>query len=272
MATASSAFKIKCPSCEATVTIRDPNLAGKKIDCPKCKYRFVAEPPDENAEGEGSAAPAGADKAKANGTAKKSKNKPLPKADDGEGDEKKKKKKSKGLNKTLLIGGGLGVIAIAVLVIGYFAGLFDSGDSGGGNNNGGNNQSKDSPPKDAPGKDGMAKGPGGMPNPGNTKGPGGLNPNNPGGLNPGGNNPQPKQDPPVDPTKDITNMLPEDSQWVMKVNGREFIETPVGGVFFEPSGDAAGAFKRWMGFAGDDVENSCAPAASIRRGFSASSA
>ncbi len=53
MATTSS-FKQQCPSCEAMVPIRDPGLVGKKIDCPKCKYRFVVEEPvpEEGAEGE----------------------------------------------------------------------------------------------------------------------------------------------------------------------------------------------------------------------------
>src|SRR5438105_4053853 len=46
MATSTS-FKQQCPSCEAMVPIRDPGLIGRKIDCPKCKYRFVVEEPAE---------------------------------------------------------------------------------------------------------------------------------------------------------------------------------------------------------------------------------
>src|SRR6187549_101122 len=42
---ASSSFKQQCPSCEAMVPIRDPGLIGRKIDCPKCKYRFLVEEP-----------------------------------------------------------------------------------------------------------------------------------------------------------------------------------------------------------------------------------
>ena len=42
-----SSFKQQCPSCEAMVPIRDPKLIGRKIDCPKCKYRFVVEEPDD---------------------------------------------------------------------------------------------------------------------------------------------------------------------------------------------------------------------------------
>ena len=41
-----TAFKQQCPSCEAMVPIRDSGLIGKKIDCPKCKYRFVVEEPE----------------------------------------------------------------------------------------------------------------------------------------------------------------------------------------------------------------------------------
>ena len=44
MVTATS-FKQQCPSCEAMVPIKDKNLIGRKIDCPKCKYRFVVELP-----------------------------------------------------------------------------------------------------------------------------------------------------------------------------------------------------------------------------------
>jgi hypothetical protein len=51
MATTAS-FKQQCPSCETWVPIRDPNLIGRKIDCPKCKYRFVVEDPGTDAEAE----------------------------------------------------------------------------------------------------------------------------------------------------------------------------------------------------------------------------
>src|SRR4051794_29683362 len=43
----SSSFKQQCPSCEAMVPIKDSTLIGKKIECPKCKYRFVVEKPAE---------------------------------------------------------------------------------------------------------------------------------------------------------------------------------------------------------------------------------
>src|SRR5437868_9810241 len=49
---AATTFKQQCPSCEAMVPIKDPNLVGKKIDCPKCKYRFVVEAAPEGSDEE----------------------------------------------------------------------------------------------------------------------------------------------------------------------------------------------------------------------------
>jgi len=40
-----SSFKVPCPSCEAQVLIKNPNLVGTKVECPKCKYRFKVEAP-----------------------------------------------------------------------------------------------------------------------------------------------------------------------------------------------------------------------------------
>ena len=82
-------FKIACPSCEAQVPVRDETLIGKKVECPKCKYRFVVEEPD-GAGGGGVATPA------------------------------KKKPAKKKSNNMLLIGGGVGALAVVVLgVVGY---------------------------------------------------------------------------------------------------------------------------------------------------------
>ena len=38
-------FKVPCPSCEADVPAKVAQI-GKKIDCPKCKYRFSVPDPD----------------------------------------------------------------------------------------------------------------------------------------------------------------------------------------------------------------------------------
>jgi len=40
-----TSFRQQCPSCEAMVPIKDASLVGTKVDCPKCKYRFVVEDP-----------------------------------------------------------------------------------------------------------------------------------------------------------------------------------------------------------------------------------
>jgi hypothetical protein len=42
-------FKQQCPSCGGQITIKNADLVGKKVDCPKCKYRFVVEAPDGDA-------------------------------------------------------------------------------------------------------------------------------------------------------------------------------------------------------------------------------
>ena len=77
MATGTS-FKQQCPSCEAMVPIRDPGLIGRKIDCPKCKYRFVVEEPaveeedaDEKPAKKGKGSTAVTDKPGAKGAAAK---------------------------------------------------------------------------------------------------------------------------------------------------------------------------------------------------------
>src|SRR6266849_318464 len=53
----SASFKQQCPSCEALVPIKDIGMVGKKIDCPKCKYRFVIEFPGEAVDPEEEEAP-----------------------------------------------------------------------------------------------------------------------------------------------------------------------------------------------------------------------
>src|SRR5581483_7721786 len=121
-------FKQQCPSCEAMVPVRDRKLIGRKIDCPKCKYRFVVEDPEAEAE-EAEEAP---DKKKGkNGVAAKSKK---GKPGKGKGDEgKPKKKAAPGSKRTLYLGLGLGVVALIVLgLVGFlmFGGSRDSGKKG----------------------------------------------------------------------------------------------------------------------------------------------
>jgi hypothetical protein len=63
----SPSFKQECPSCEAMVAIKDPSLIGKKVECAKCKYRFVVEDPVEQDESAVKAA-SGTGKKSSNGT------------------------------------------------------------------------------------------------------------------------------------------------------------------------------------------------------------
>lgn len=46
MATGTS-FKQQCPSCEAAVAVKDVGMVGKKIECPKCKDKFVVKSPSK---------------------------------------------------------------------------------------------------------------------------------------------------------------------------------------------------------------------------------
>src|SRR6516164_3339738 len=98
-------FKQQCPSCEAMVPIRDTNLIGRKIDCPKCKYRFLVEDPGEAAEPDEDEAPVSAKKGKAG---------PRRRDEDDEGDEAAK---PKGGNNKMVLGIALGAVALVVLVV-----------------------------------------------------------------------------------------------------------------------------------------------------------
>jgi hypothetical protein len=109
MATSAS-FKQQCPSCEAMVPIRDPGLIGKKIDCPKCKYRFVVEEPDVEEDDELDDAPASKSGKSAGKGVKRR----------GEADEGAEKKKSGGPSSTLVLGLGLAGVAIILLAVGGF--------------------------------------------------------------------------------------------------------------------------------------------------------
>src|SRR5438552_12634624 len=123
-----TSFKQQCPSCEAMVPIRDANLIGRKIDCPKCKYRFVVEEPSN---GDGAQEEVGGatvtTKARAKGPARTAngpaaKTAPGVKRRRGEEDdlaEQPGKQPAKANNKKMLfiIGGAIGGVAIAVLVL-----------------------------------------------------------------------------------------------------------------------------------------------------------
>jgi hypothetical protein len=114
------------------VPIRDPKLIGRKIDCPKCKYRFVVEEPvDEVEEGEEEAP---AKKGKADGiTNKKPSNGKAATApgkrrpDDDEDLDEGKAKKKQGGSGMLIVGIVLAAVAVIALAVG--AVFLFSGDS-----------------------------------------------------------------------------------------------------------------------------------------------
>ena len=231
-----SSFKQQCPSCEAWVPIRDTSLIGKKIECPKCKYRFVVtepegggeestsgpnSPQDVNKGTKGKGKPGKGDKAKANSEGKKS----------------AKGKDNKGNKQTLIIAGaGIGVLAVAVLVVvGIFVLGGDDGKPSG--SSGATSASRPSGPT------------GGAPS-GPTSGPS-MTP-------PGGNQPaagdatagQAKDEKPaVDPSlATATNLLPNDTQVVYSLHVPRFLASPIGNAAFRSaSGYQLSMFRDGLG-------------------------
>jgi DNA-directed RNA polymerase subunit M/transcription elongation factor TFIIS len=129
-----TSFKQQCPSCEAMVPIRDPKLVGRKIDCPKCKYRFVVEEPVDEVDEVEEEAPAKKGKGGSTaitkqkaGAAKAAKGPSQRRADDDQDVETKPKKKQGGSG-MLIVGIALGAVALIALAVG--AVFIFSGDSG----------------------------------------------------------------------------------------------------------------------------------------------
>src|SRR6185295_8693809 len=117
-----TSFKQQCPSCEAMVPIKDSSLVGKKVDCPKCKYRFVVEDPGAEIGGDSETNGDSSTKVRTKGDGGKSKadgkgGKSKKGRDDGEG-KKKKGPEKKGAPVMLIAGIGLGVLAVIGLVVG----------------------------------------------------------------------------------------------------------------------------------------------------------
>ena len=124
-------FTVPCPSCEAKVLIKNPKLAGTKVECPKCKYRFVAEPPKEATEEESAKSAGDAkDKAPADKKGEKGKDKSAAAAggtaDKPEKEKGKKKAAAGKKNNKKVVGIALGVGAVLLLGIGFV--VFGGGD------------------------------------------------------------------------------------------------------------------------------------------------
>lgn len=214
---AMSRYTVQCESCEAKVPLK-VSAAGTKVDCPKCKFRFVAPPPPADEENPD-------DKpAKKDSSGKKDKAAPK------NGDEKKPKKgKKKSGNSTVMIGGVLGVLAVAVLGAGGFI-LFGG--------------SSDTPPPRVASPAPMMNNP--FPD---GEDPDGLNPDGTPATTPGTNptlTPGTAPTPPTTPKKDPivpvrsakallepTNLLPGAATSVLRVNVQKFAETPFYGAIFD---------------------------------------
>jgi hypothetical protein len=236
-----SSFKQQCPSCEAMVPIRDPKLIGKKIDCPKCKYRFVVEEPaDEVEEAVEEAAAAPVKKGKGGATAitdkKPAKGKVVAKgrpAVEEDEDEGGKPKKKKGGNSSMLLIGGIALAVVAVIALGIGLYFIFSGD-----------KKSDTPS----GGGGMAGRPGGAPGGPNA---GGQNPNaeNEGkkvAANP--NEPKPTHE-------DVTNLLPNDTQVVLNLPLDRMMSNPAfkRSLVMTPGSFHEAAFRRTWGVGASDL-------------------
>jgi hypothetical protein len=137
------------------VPIRDPGLVGKKIDCPKCKYRFLVEEPAPEEEAEDQDAAAAADEGKSTAvTTKKGKSKKKLRDDTVGPDENEEDAKSKPPNtKMLYIGIGLGVVGVVALIGGgilVFGGGSSSKSGGGAGAGGGSPAAAKGAPVPAP--------------------------------------------------------------------------------------------------------------------------
>jgi hypothetical protein len=121
-------FTVPCPSCEAKVLIKNPDLVGTKVECPKCKYRFKLEAPAD-----APAADAKASKDKTDPKAPKADAKAADAKAGGKKDEKKKDKKEKkaaaagGKKNKKMLGIVAGVVGVIVLAVGGFV-VFGGGD------------------------------------------------------------------------------------------------------------------------------------------------
>lgn len=177
---ATTSFTLPCPSCEASVPVKQAQV-GKKVECAKCKYRFVAESPEEEDDAEPAAAEAPAEKK-----------------------GKKGKKKKKGGNQTVLVGALLGVLAVGVLGAGGYV-LFGDSDS-----------STQTPSKGTPGP---------RPNP--------SPPTPPPTTEPKDKEPKPPPKTPTGPLRDPTNMLPNETVAVSRINAEGALQTPFYVSFFD---------------------------------------
>ena len=203
---ASQAFKQQCPSCEAMVPIRDAGLIGRKIDCPKCKYRFVVEEPAPVEADDDDAPPTKGKKGDKATPAKGAKGKKGAKGDEDDGGKSKKKKAA--ASSTTMIGMGIAGVAVLALAGVYFSGMLGGSTptkpntQGGGGSQVANNNPINNAVNPADG--------------GADRDKDGVKPENP-GVSPVVDN--------STPAGDITNYLPPETQYVVWARVEELLRT-----------------------------------------------
>jgi hypothetical protein len=209
-------FKQQCPSCEALVPIRDPDLIGRKIDCPKCKYRFVVEDPADADADESPKSKKAPDKNAKKPVKAKAKRRP----DDEDDDDRSSSSKKGGSNKLLIGGlvGGVALIALAITL--YFLLSDDSSTPKAGTALASTTTPKPSVPDEEEKKPAAEEKPAAIAS-----------------------------------AEMITNLLPPDTEGVCAVRLHTFVQTPVGhAVFGAPGTFLVGGLQRNLGFSPADVD------------------
>lgn len=209
-----ASVSIPCPSCEAGFAVKE-SLIGKKVDCPKCKYRFKAEMPDDG--------------------------------DDSPRSKKSSPAKKKSGSNTLVIGGIIGALALILLVVGGYM-LFAGGDepkkSTASNNSSSNSGRSSTPPVNAGSTDG-----GGETKEGTGDGEGGKTPEGTPAPT------EPAKPKPVNASdlKNPTNLLPGESIAVYKVFVDRVIQTPFYNALFDRT--TQDFFRNSLTFEAGDIES-----------------
>jgi hypothetical protein len=218
---AKTSFKQQCPSCENMVTIRDESLIGQKIDCPKCKYRFVVEEPAEEEED--------FEEEDDGGKGKKSKAKGKKRARDDDEDRPRKKE---GGSKKLVLGLAIGGAALVLLAVAAVLIIMNMG-------------STDKKPSTSGGAT-SGRVPGGAGN---------------GAQNTPDDDAAPKKEEDKKPavakitSETATNLLPNDTEVVLNLMPQEILASPLGKTAFDtPGAFQKGQFHSAFGFPLDDLE------------------
>ncbi|MCS6976278.1 MAG: DUF1559 domain-containing protein [Gemmatales bacterium] len=112
MSSVAGTIKQQCPSCGGMITIKS-TLIGKKIDCPKCKFRFIVESEDGPAAEEEKTTK----KAAAEGKGKGKKKLSIKVRGEDDEDEEQEGKSSSKTALLILAGVGVGLLVVVGIVI-----------------------------------------------------------------------------------------------------------------------------------------------------------